>query len=174
MPNNDIIYLDRTSRSGNTSSWRTYASMYVKGDPPRKSPSTDSALMMANDICGECSACQSLRSMLNPTSVPSAVMPPGDQSCHCASVDRGRLLLSRRSFWTSKTSNVVVALSEHATMYAVVFDIVAFPPANTIRQRDTVWETIKPGGVNVQFVLTLTTSPSELSKLKAVVTKYTR
>lgn len=82
----------------------------------------------------------------------------------------------RRSFWTSKTFEVVVAFSEHATMYAVVFDHVLFPPVNTVRHGNvsSVQRTCKPGGVNVQFVLTLTTSSGELSKLRAVVTQYTR
>lgn len=85
-------------------------------------------------------------------------------------------MLARISFRTSKTSKVVVAFSEHATICAVVFDHLLFPPVNTVRHGNvsSVQRTSKPGGVNVQFVLTLTTSSGELSKLRAVVTQYTR
>ena len=98
--------------------------------------------------------------MLTHTSVPSAVVPPGVQgvhNCEGESANWDVLVPTRILLWTSKTSKIVVAFSEHPTMYAVVFDEVSFPP----------------GGMYVQFVLTLT-FPSESSMSRAVVIQNIR
>ena len=74
--------------------------------------------------------------MLNSTVLPSAVIPPRDQSGHeCEGAsDWGRPVLPRISFRTSKMSEVVVAFSEHTTIYAVVFDEVWLPPGYAVRK----------------------------------------
>ena len=68
-----------------------------------------------------------------------------------------------------RSANMPPYTRSYLTTFRSLLDV---PSDNSIVLSDQ--SMTKPGGVNVQFVLTLTTSPSEWLTLRAVVTMYTR